>query len=163
MFDILVYLYETYCRPESCPDSIVLAKKLSAVGFDEDEIVDALDWLNALVDTTKYLERDLLLEETNSGIQRNAGFRIYTEQEVSTLGIAAIGFVHYLENANLLNAQQRELVVDRAMALEDSPVDLDELKIVVLMILWSQGQESGMLRFDDLLLPSDESTSRLLH
>ncbi|MFZ6798837.1 DUF494 family protein [Undibacterium sp. Di24W] len=160
MFDILVYLYETYCRPESCPESIVLAKKLSEIGFGEDEIVDALDWLNALVDASK---GGVILDKTNSGAQRNAGFRIYTEQEASTLGIVAIGFVQYLENANLLNVQQRELVIDRAMALEESPVDLDELKIVVLMILWSQGHEPGMLSFDDLLLPNDESRSRLLH
>nr|WP_315477006.1 DUF494 domain-containing protein [uncultured Undibacterium sp.] len=163
MFDIFVYLYETYCRPENCPDNVSLARKLTAIGFEEDAIVDALDWLSSLVDSTKYLDRDVINEEANSGAQQNAGFRIYTEQETSTLGIDAIGFVQYLQNENLLNAQQRELVIERAMALDDSPVDVDELKIVVLMILWSQGQEPETLKFDDLLLPNDERASRLLH
>jgi uncharacterized protein Smg (DUF494 family) len=34
MFDVLVYLYETYYRPDACPDSEALVKKLSAVGFE---------------------------------------------------------------------------------------------------------------------------------
>ena len=45
MFDILVYLYETYYRPDACPEPAALAKKLSAVGFDDVEISEALVWL----------------------------------------------------------------------------------------------------------------------
>ena len=48
MFDILVYLYETYYRPDACPEPAALAKKLSAVGFDDVEISEALVWLNDL-------------------------------------------------------------------------------------------------------------------
>ena len=37
MFDVLVYLYENYCRPDACPDQQQLKRKLSAVGcrFDD--------------------------------------------------------------------------------------------------------------------------------
>lgn len=163
MFDIFVYLYETYYRPETCPDSIALARKLSAVGFDDDEIVEALDWLRGLADSTKFLDK---LDESGNAtmpVQTDTGFRIYTEQENSCLGSAAIGFIHYLENAGLLNTQQREVVIERAMALDMLPVALDMLKIVVLMMLWSHGKESDMVMFDDLLLPDEERTSRLLH
>ena len=52
MFDVLVYLYETYYRPDACPDSVALAKKLSAVGFEEEEISRALGWLTDLAETT---------------------------------------------------------------------------------------------------------------
>ena len=48
MFDILVYLYETYYRPDACPEPAALAKKLSAVGFDDVEISEALVWLTDL-------------------------------------------------------------------------------------------------------------------
>ena len=48
MFDILVYLYETYYRPDACPEPAVLARKLSAVGFDDVEISEALVWLTDL-------------------------------------------------------------------------------------------------------------------
>lgn len=48
MFDVLVYLYETYWRPDACPDSAQLARKLTAVGFENDEIQEALNWLEGL-------------------------------------------------------------------------------------------------------------------
>ena len=46
MFDVLVYLYENYWRPDACPDHQQLQRKLSAVGFDSDEIQEALRWLD---------------------------------------------------------------------------------------------------------------------
>jgi len=34
MFDVLVYLYENYWRPDACPDHDQLSRKLTAVGFE---------------------------------------------------------------------------------------------------------------------------------
>jgi Smg protein len=34
MFDVLVYLYENYWRPDACPEPKQLSRKLSAVGFE---------------------------------------------------------------------------------------------------------------------------------
>jgi Smg protein len=48
MFDVLVYLYETYWRPDACPDHAQLTRKLSAAGFESDEIQEALVWLDGL-------------------------------------------------------------------------------------------------------------------
>ena len=53
MFDVLVYLYENYWRPDACPDHVQLSKKLSAVGFENDEIQDALSWLDGLADVAE--------------------------------------------------------------------------------------------------------------
>lgn len=51
MFDVLVYLYENYWRPDACPDHGQLSRKLSAVGFETDEIQEALNWLDGLAET----------------------------------------------------------------------------------------------------------------
>ena len=40
MFDVLVYLYENYWRPDACPDPRQLTRKLVAVGFESEEIAD---------------------------------------------------------------------------------------------------------------------------
>ena len=48
MFDVLVYLYENYWRPDACPDHDQLARKLSSAGFESDEIQEALSWLDGL-------------------------------------------------------------------------------------------------------------------
>ena len=163
MFDILVYLYETYYRPDTCPDSIVLAKKLSAVGFDDDEIIAALDWLRGLADTTNHLaiaDLDALL--CHASLLESTGFRVYTEEENALLGSEAIGYLHFLQDTEMLNAQQREIVIERAMAVDESPLSLAKFKVIVLMILWSQGCESDMLMFDELLLSDVENCPRLL-
>jgi Smg protein len=158
MFDVLVYLYETYYRPDACPDSEALVKKLSAVGFEEEEISKALGWLTDLAETTN--EFSMLHPQQASF---SAGFRIYVEREFDVLGTAAIGFIQFLESAKVINPLQREIVVERALAASESQISLDKLKVIVLMVLWSQGKEPDGLMFDELFLDDDEAQTRQLH
>jgi Smg protein len=67
--------------------------------------------------------------------------------------------------AGLLTASQREIVIERALALDESPVTLGKLKIIVLMLLWSQGKEPDALMFDDLFGADEDEDAepRLLH
>ena len=48
MFEVLVFVYENYWRGDACPDTQQLGRKLSAHGFEPDEIHDALVWLDGL-------------------------------------------------------------------------------------------------------------------
>ena len=48
MFDVLVYVYENYWRGDACPEIQHLGRKLSAAGFDQEEIDQALQWLEGL-------------------------------------------------------------------------------------------------------------------
>jgi Smg protein len=157
MFDILVYLYETYYRSEACPESDVLVKKLSAVGFEEEEISRAIGWLSELSAATSLLAT----QEVQFPVE-GSGFRIYAPQEFDVLGTEAIGFLHFLESAHLLSAAQREVVVERALATNEFPIALDKLKVIILMVLWSQGKEPDGLMFDELFL-DDSAEPRLLH
>ena len=157
MFDILVYLYETYYRPDACPAPEALARKLAAVGFDDDEIAEALVWLTdlaAMADTAGAGHAEVIA---------STGTRFYVARELDVLGSGAIGFIQFLESAKLLSALQREIVIERALALGESPVSLGKLKIIVLMLLWSQGKEPDALMFDDLFGSDDEHSTRLLH
>jgi len=154
MFDILVYLYETYYRPDACPEPEALAKKLSAVGFDDVEISEALVWLNDLT-AMACVEHSLTAEST--------GMRIYVDEERDVLGTDAIGFIQFLESAKVLTPLQREIVIERALSLEEAPVSLGQLKVIVLMLLWSQGKEPDALMFDDLFGSDEDQPPRLLH
>ncbi|MTW12220.1 DUF494 family protein [Pseudoduganella eburnea] len=154
MFDILVYLYETYYRPDACPEPAALAKKLSAVGFDDVEISEALVWLNDLA-AMAGVEQSLTAAST--------GTRFYVRQELDVLGAPAVGFIQFLESAGLLSPLQREIVIERALALDEAPVSLGKLKIIVLMLLWSQGKEPDALMFDDLFGAEEDQAPRLLH
>ena len=157
MFDVLVYLYETYYRPDACPDSEALVKKLSAVGFEEDEISKALDWLTDLAEATNEFS-DQYPQQTAFSF----GTRIYVARELDALGTEAVGFVQFLESAKVINAIQREIIIERALAAAEPQVSLDKLKVIVLMVLWSQGKEPDGLIFDELFSDEDDEP-RLLH
>jgi Smg protein len=154
MFDILVYLYETYYRPDACPEPVALARKLSAVGFDEIEISEALVWLTDLSE---------MAGAPQAITSESTGIRIYVSQEIDVLGIEAISFIQFLENAQVLTPLQREIVIGSALALDEAPVTLGKLKVIVLMLLWSQGNEPDALMFDDLFGADEQQSPRLLH
>lgn len=158
MFDVLVYLYETYYRPDACPDSEALVKKLSAVGFEEEEISKALGWLTDLAETTSEFS-DRFPQQTAFSF----GTRIYVPRELDELGTAAVGFIQFLESAKVINPIQREIVIERALAASETHISLDKLKVIVLMVLWSQGKEPDGLMFDELFLDDEDAEPRLLH
>ncbi len=158
MFEVLVYLYETYYRPDACPDSAALAKKLSAVGFEDEEISKALGWLTDLAETTNEMFSQQAHQTAFS-----FGSRVYANQEYAMLGSAAIGFIEFLESADVINAIQREIVIERACAVNESPIPLDKLKVIVLMVLWSQGKEPDSLMFDELFGDDEDAGPPVYH
>lgn len=150
MFDVLVYLYENYWRPDACPDHDQLQRKLSAVGFESDEIQDALKWLDGLARSA---------ESRESNPPPGASIRVYSEIERDVLGVDSIGFIAFLESAGVLPPPMREMVVDRALAVGSS-LDLDDLKVIVLMVFWSLGEEPDALVLDELFVAPEE---RVIH
>jgi Smg protein len=143
MFDVLVYLYENYAALSACPDAGSLSRRLSDAGFDDDEIADAIGWLHGLASVTLSSRAPHRPEPT--------AFRVYTPQEYTQLGAHAIGFIATLDRGGQLNPEQREIVVERACALPEAPIALERLKIIVLMVLWSQSVDVDLLLLQELL------------
>ena len=150
MFDVLVYLYENYWRPDACPDHDQLTRKLSSVGFESDEIQEALSWLDGLASAS----------ESYVGDQGPGALRVYSPQEQDHLGEESIGFISFLESAGVLPPPMREMVIDRASAINGGPIDLEDLKIIVLMVFWSLGEEPDALVLDELFVDPED---RLIH
>jgi len=149
MFDVLVYLYENYWRPDACPDHDQLTRKLCAVGFETDEIQEALNWLEGMAKETE-----------TCAAPAGDSIRVYTEAEHELLGEDSIGFVSFLEASGVLPPPMREMVLDRAKAVGSGPLDLEDLKVIVLMVFWSLGEEPDALILDELFVGADE---RLIH
>jgi Smg protein len=143
MFDILVYLFENYYQAQAYPDYDTLGRKLHAAGFENDDIEDALDWLNTL--TRKPDEG--LPESLDAG----SSFRGYTADESSKLPLESRGFIAFLESAKILSPLLRELIIERAMALPSETVGLDKLKVIVLMVLWTRRGNVDALVLDELI------------
>ena len=150
MLDVLVYLYENYWRPDACPDHAQLTRKLSSVGFESEEIQDALTWLDGLAEAA----------QSYVGQQSPQALRVFSPAEQEHLGDASIGFISFLEAAGVLPPPMREMVIDRANAFPGGPLDLEDLKIIVLMVFWSLGEEPDALILDELFVAAED---RLIH
>jgi Smg protein len=167
MFEVLVYVYENYWQGDACPELPQLGRKLTAVGFDADEIQAALIWLDGLNTAAQSTHIYLPQVSTSNADQTSSvqvqspnSMRAYSVAEQEQIGSEALGFVSFLESSGVLPPQMREIVIDRAMASPDSPVELDDLKIIVLMVYWSFGQEPDALVLDELC---DDATYRVGH
>lgn len=154
MYDILVYLFENYYTPQACPRAEILASKLAAAGFEHEDIDDALNWLRDLASTT---ERCLALGTAQEAASQAS--RIYTDEEYQALGSEAIGFIMFLESSGSLPTALREILVEAAQAADHSPLSLAEIKVLALMVLWSQEAEVDHLVFEELLADEQQRPS----
>jgi len=152
MFDILVYLFENYFHTDAYPEPTQLALKLAAAGFEDDEINEALEWLDGL----QQVASTTLPRIAASSLS----IRCYSDEEHAKLDIECRGFIAFLENAEVLTPLTREMIIERAMALSDSRVSLSKLKIIVLMVLWNQHQTMDTLILEELLSSDD---ARFVH
>lgn len=162
MFEVLVFVYENYWRGDACPEPQQLGRKLSAAGFEADDIQDALDWLDGLnLAAQKTQCTDPIAYADNPHLsQRATSMRVYSVAEQEHLGAQCLGFVSFLESSGVLPPPMRELVMDRAMAVAGDPVSVDDLKIIVLMVYWSFGEEPDALVLDELC---DDTEMRIAH
>jgi Smg protein len=79
--------------------------------------------------------------------------RIFCEGEVTRLSTECRGFLLTLERLGILSTQQREVVIERMLALDADELDTEQLKWVVLMVLSSQpDQEHAFARLEDLVV-----------
>ena len=162
MFEVLVFVYENYWRADACPEPQQLGRKLSAHGFEADEIDQALQWLDGLnlaAQNTR-VEPGGTGDTQEAAAQSRDSLRVYSVAEQDHLGAECLGFVSFLESSGVLPAPMREIVIDRAMAAPGDPVTLDDLKIIVLMVYWSFGEEPDSLVLDELC---DDAEGRIAH
>ena len=133
VFDILIYVFDRYVLDELPPsERSTLASDLTSAGFGKANVERALDWLV-----------DLSEQQGHASPSTAGSFRIYAPTELLRLDSHCRGLLAALEQRGILSAAQRELVIDRLMALESDDLDLDHVRWVVLMVLSSQSSQPG--------------------
>ncbi len=147
VLDVLIYMFENYMEDDDLQpgmDHDTLRTQLSDAGFDTHQIGKAFDWLEGLSGQAG----------VNHNIQAgNKATRVYADVEMRKIDLESRGFLMFLEQAGIIEATGRELVIDRLMALETDEIDLDQLKWVVLMVLFNQpGQEEAFVWMEDLVM-----------
>ena len=109
-------------------------------------------WLGGLKRVIS-LERPLISAHSTS-------MRCYCSEEIEKIDISCRRFLYFLENAGVLDALTREMVIERAMAVNDTVLSLSRLKVIVLMVLWSDQQDLDILVLGELLV---EDSPREFH
>lgn len=142
MYDILVFLFENCQQAEIAYDRDRVAKKLSAAGFEDSDISEALRWLADMAHA-RHCVREPLSDARTS-------FRAYAPRELAKLDAQCRGFLLTLEHSGILSADTRELVIERALAAAGDTLSLEQLKLVVLMVLWNQQTPTSRLVAEDL-------------
>lgn len=143
LLDVLMYLFENYLDDETevQPDREVLRVELEEAGFDRGEVAKAFDWLEGLA-------------ADSGGLKRHASssIRVFNSEELVRIDTESRGFLLYLEQMGVLDQENRELVIDRIMALDSDEIDIDQVKWIILMVLFNQpGQEQAYARMEDLV------------
>jgi len=154
MFDILMYLFENFIHSESeiYVDHDELTDELVRAGFHQDEIYKALAWLEKLA---ALQETDIKPYLTKVGVASVT--RVYTYDEEVRLDVECRGFLMFLEQVNVLDGPTREMVVDRVMEIDAAEFCLEDLKWVVLMVLFNvPGKENAYAQMEDLLFDDSD-------
>jgi Smg protein len=142
MYDILVFVFENCQQAELAYDRDRLAKKLSAAGFEDSDISEALHWLAGIRHAPVGVREPLP--------DARSTFRAYAPRELAKLDAQCRGFLMMLEQSGILSAETRELVIERALATSGEALSLEQLKLVVLMVLWNQQTPTSRLLAEDL-------------
>jgi len=154
VLDVLMYLFENYMDEDSDArsDRESLAIELQEAGFSAQEVDKALSWLEGL--STLQESEDL------NKTKNRKSLRIFSKQEKEKLNPECMGFILFLDNIGAFDLNIREMIIDRVMALETREIDLEQLKWVILLVLFNQpGQEAAFAWIEDVVF--EESSSSL--
>lgn len=155
VLDVLLFLFEHYMDEDTelNPDQKELSEELTQAGFAAEDINKAFSWLDGL----SHLQ-DSQLEQQDQD-QTRKSTRIFSEQEKKKFSKESIGFLIFLDNIVAFDSNIREMIIDRAMALEAPEIDLEDLKWVMLLVLFNQpGQEAAFAWVEDVVLQESLSS-----
>jgi len=147
VIDVLMYIFSSYAdQDENLPeDRDGIDADLRAAGFEPIEIEKAFDWLDGLAQ----------VEGDTGSAQSSISTRILAPEESTRLAYTAQGFLLFLEQSGVLTPKLREMVINRVMALEsDSEVDIEELKWIVMMVLFNSSEEqdeNALMHYEDIV------------
>ena len=156
--DVLMFLFERYLGDDELTetsrvtderDSIQI--RLEEMGFHNQEINQAFDWLEDLAE---------LQDKHQFSPVNETSTRIYSNEEKKLIDIESIGFLNFLEQTNILTSVTRELILDRVVAL-GQPLDAEQLKWIIMIVLHTHpGEENSLaLIMEDFMF--DESIDHI--
>jgi Smg protein len=122
-----------------------LMTELMSVGFDAEEINDAISWMETIAlqpqtDTA-----------TISPLMELPTYRVFTEQEQQKLTDGARGFLIKVRNMGLLTNEAQEEIIDRATHSAEDPINEQEIKIITTLTLLSRSSNLWLREINCIL------------
>mgnify|MGYP001827243579 FL=1 len=151
VFDVLMYLFENYYMDDDnpvSPDRESVQQDLRNAGFPNAEIDRAFNWLEGLA-----------TDNPPPDMQAEPSLRLFSRGEAARLDTECRGLLLFLAQMGVLTPASRERVIDRAMALENEDFDIEQLKWVILMVLFNQpGEEAAYAWVEDFVFENPTSS-----
>ena len=147
VLDVLIYVYDHYMMsdPGDIPARRQMFSELARQGFTAGKVVEAMEWLSVLAAGS---ERAPSMEPAAGA----KALRIFAEGELWRLSADCRAFLTRLDRDGVLTPEQRELVIERTLALDIEEPSLEQLKWVVLLVLSMQpAQELALARFEAVM------------
>lgn len=141
ILEVLIYLFENYLEVEIdlLPHSNPIKNELLLAGFKKSEVDKAFVWLESL-----NIDNPIKLVTS-------ATFRVFSHEEISRLNLDCRNLIIFLGQYGILTSTNRELVIDRIMALDHEDITLEELKCIVLIVLLSQPNKEIFSQIENIV------------
>ncbi|MCP3851330.1 MAG: DUF494 domain-containing protein [Gammaproteobacteria bacterium] len=152
VLDILMYLFETYLEDEQSdiPSEESIRNELSKIGFHDAKVTKAFDWLDDLA----ILKDDFIYDQD---IESDS-FRLFSPLEINKFDLQARGVLLDLVELGVITPSQRELIIDKALALDIAHINQEQMKWVVLMVLFNLPNSAGSFTWIQDLLYEETPT-----
>ena len=152
VLDILMYLFETYLDDEQSdiPNEGSIRNELAKIGFRDEKVAKAFDWLDDLA----------ILKDNYTSIEQleKNSMRLFSPLEVEKFDMQARGVLLDLVQLSVITPTQREIIIDKALALDINPIDQEQMKWVVLMVLFNLPDSAGSFTWIQDLLYEENPT-----
>lgn len=146
MLEVLIFMFQNYLgtQPQVNAADIeedFLAQELSQAGFDHSDIAGAFDWYKQL--------RCLINQPYHQYLSNPTSFRVYIDQELERIDTESFGFLSFVEQAGVIKPNERDLIIDRAMALKQKEITIEEIRWITMMVLWNDNRKKDYLFVED--------------
>jgi len=150
MFEVLVFMFKNYFANQAILDDVTMEQELSEAGFEQGDILGAFDWFQEMKSMLNAPEFDYAHSKT--------AIRLFTASESKRVDTESLGFLIFLQQANVINDVERDLVINRAMALNMPKITIEETRWITMIALWSQGRDKDYSFVEDALFNPRGST-----
>lgn len=153
MFEIIMYLFESYIQVDQTMelDTQEVTDELMQEGFQKSDITKALAWLDNLANMHNQDPQSRAVAEQDNS------HRIYNKTEQRQISLECRSYIRYLEEAKILTTHTREMVIDCTMSLDSTELILEDLKWLILMVLFNDPvSDDAFLQLESMQMDFEE-------